>query len=106
MEHKGGNEGRGPVKEQNKTKTFSLLDNVTSSFLGVNEIGTELCPLHHIRQCFKRYYDGAEAPTPPSIICQLAFKSNNNKTTKLKKKTKKQEMGQRRMDGTECVEFK
>lgn len=49
-------------REQRKTDTSFL--NIDDSQLHGAETGTELCPLHHIRQCLKRKNRGAQAPTP------------------------------------------
>lgn len=54
MENKGGEHEKGidPVKEHYKTKIHFLPCTLmrASSLHGVDETGTELCPLHHIRQ--------------------------------------------------------
>lgn len=54
------------MRQQNKTH-FLPWTMMTASLHGVNETGTELCPLHHIRQCFLFFLkndQGAEAPIP------------------------------------------
>lgn len=60
-----GNKGIDPVKEQKiKQRLFLPRTLMTASLHVVTETGTELCPLHHIRQCLKRYDQSAKAPIP------------------------------------------
>lgn len=98
MENTGGNlKGIDPVREQNKTKRQrQLLPRTlkTISLHGVGETGTELCPLHHIRQLTakKEMTRVLEHPSPPSIMRQPAIKNKNGRS---------EESGWHRM----CVEF-
>lgn len=56
-----GNKGKS--KSNGKQKDTSFL-NIDDSQLDGVQTGTELCPLHHIRQCLKRTRVLEHAPIP------------------------------------------